>query len=316
MTVRRLCVHVSRTLTDTAVGLFGPSTAENLDRVSQLQVACVPSSRSGRQGSGSLSASAWPRGRKSDASLPLAPLDFQAGATQAMEPRPTRRAAANHACISTGFVSRIQGWVGAAVDIVDPLAREEARPAPVLHPASARKRAGPMASSPSLQSLASPASVTTQTSSSSAVESDGSKSPSSSEPRNGPGDSSRESTSSSDEAPAAAAARPRPRPRSASPPCALHNRVKCSRVLPSDAMAPNLRRVAMAGRTCTQMLERDGGVFGCSLPSGHAGPHQVGLGHATGASETLRPKRGETAAQRQLLQVVLARSPLIASDGF
>ena len=35
-----------------------------------------------------------------------------------------------------------------------------------------------------------------------------------------------------------------------------------------------------------QMLERDGGMFGCELPSGHSGPHALDA-----ANGTLRPNR-------------------------
>ena len=83
--------------------------------------------------------------------------------------------------------------------------------------------------------------------------------------------------------------------RSSSPPAIAHNPVKCSRVLPCDAMSPDIKRVAVANRRCCQMLERDGGMFGCELPSGHSGPHALDA-----ANGTLRPNRQQQSqAQKQ-----------------
>lgn len=74
------------------------------------------------------------------------------------------------------------------------------------------------------------------------------------------------------------------------------------------------KRVAAHGHKCCQMHERDGGVFGCELPSGHAWPH------ALEALDSLRPNRfRQERSQKEMKAIMLCapkmKQPELMNDG-
>ena len=74
------------------------------------------------------------------------------------------------------------------------------------------------------------------------------------------------------------------------------------------------KRVAAHGHKCCQMHERDGGVFGCELPSGHAWPH------ALEALDSLRPNRfRREQSQKEMKAIMLCapkmKQPELMNDG-